>query len=248
MIRRFGLLFVPVLMLAGAPRTVLEGVYTEAQATRGQTTYEANRASCHQSSLEGNPEAPPLKGSRFLESWRDDYLEGLYTHIRTRMPRRPGGEPGSLSDTAYADIVAWILKSNDYPAGKVELTPELMRTTLFIGPDGPRPLPTNALVQVVGCLEPALDDNWMVTNATEPVRTRDAEKTTPEELKLAAAMLAGTGKFSLRLQTLIDNHPEFKPEPLKSSKVQVKGVLTRQTNNDRITVLSLASAAPGCKP
>ena len=243
--RLINLLFLASSLLPAAT-TVLDGVYSNAQATRGQTAYEANCASCHQTSLDGNPEAPPLKGSRFLEVWRDDYLDALYTHIQTRMPRRPGGEPGSLTDSQYLDIVAWILKVNEYPAGPGELAAKSLPVTLLTGSDGPKPLPTNALVEVVGCLSAAPNDNWTITDASEPVRARDAEHTSPTELKRAGAVPLGTHQFALRLQTLVDNRPDFKPAPLKGRKVQVKGVLTWQARNDRITVLSLEPVAPSC--
>lgn len=231
--------------LAAGP-TVLDGVYTDAQARRGMGAYEANCASCHQSTLEGNPEAPALRGPTFMEVWRDDTLDGIYQHMRTRMPRLPGGEPGSLSDAQYTDIVAYVLKSNDYPAGPKELTPAAMETTLLVGPDGPQPLPNNAMVQTAGCMTQADAENWMVNRALEVTRTRDAEETTPEELKRADAKGLGTATFRLRLGTLMDNDPKFKPEPLKGQKVLVKGALVRQTGNDRITVVSLKAMGTGC--
>ena len=240
---------VAVVLVSGARAadpTVLDGVYTEAQAERGMNVFEVNCASCHQSTLEGNPEAPALKGPVFMEVWRDDYLDGLYQHMKTRMPRLPGGEPGSLTDKQYTDIMAFIVKSNDYPAGKKELTPDAMEKTLLIGPDGPKPLGNNALVQVVGCMTAVDAQNWSVTRALEPARTRDAENTTPEEVKRADAKGLGAATFRLRLATLMDNEPGFKPEPLKGQKVLVKGALTRQTGNDRITVVSLVAVGAGC--
>jgi mono/diheme cytochrome c family protein len=226
--------------------TVLDGVYTDAQAQRGQGVYEANCASCHKENLEGNPEAPALKGPTFMEVWRDDALDGLYQHMKTRMPRLPGGEPGSLTEAQYADIVAYVLKSNDYPAGQKELTPAAMATTMLVGPDGPKPLPNNALAQTVGCLA-GEGDNWMVNRAQDATRTHDAFETTPEELKRLDAKGLGSSTFKLRLGTLMDNDPKFKPEPLAGKKVLIKGALVRQTGNDRFTVVSLAlMAGAGC--
>src|SRR5688500_15185293 len=73
-----------------ARKTVLEGAYTAAQATRGQAGYAAHCGSCHGGDLAG-VSAPALKGERFLERWRDDSLDSLFDYIRTAMPkgRRP---------------------------------------------------------------------------------------------------------------------------------------------------------------
>lgn len=231
-----------------ADPTVLDGVYTDAQAARGESVYEANCASCHQSTLEGNPEAPALRGPVFMEVWRDDALDGLYQHMKTRMPRLPGGTPGSLTDQQYVDIMAFIVKSNGYPAGKAELTAAGMEKTMLIGPDGPKPLPNNALAQTVGCMGAADGESGVVTQALEPTRARDAEQTTPDELKRAEAKGLGKATFRLRLGTLLDNQPNFKAEPLKGKKVLVKGALTRQAGNDRFTVVSLTPTGGSCAP
>jgi mono/diheme cytochrome c family protein len=47
---------------AQAPRTVQDGVYTAAQATRGGTVYGQQCASCHGATLQG-ASGPPLPGS-----------------------------------------------------------------------------------------------------------------------------------------------------------------------------------------
>ncbi len=225
-------------------RTVLDGAYTQAQAVRGKAAYEANCARCHRESLEGNAEALSLTGTRFMESWRDDTLEGVFTHMKTRMPRRPGGEPGSLSETTYLDILAYILQVNGYVPGSGELTADSVKTTLLVGKEGPKPLPTNALVQAVGCLMPGPDDTWLLANATEVTRTQDAEAIAADEVTTAASRPLGTQTIGLR------NVPDFKagfsPETFKGQKVLAKGALIRQTNAIRIYVTSLQSAAPVC--
>ena len=78
----------------------------------------------------------------------------------------------------------------------------------------------------------------------EPVRTRNAEKSTIEEIKASAAEPPGSQTF--RLQNLEDLPPPFSPEMLAGHKVQAKGVLIRQPNKDRINVISIDSAAPTC--
>jgi mono/diheme cytochrome c family protein len=227
-------------------KTVLDGAYTEAQAARGEAAYGANCARCHRETLEGNAEALSLTGARFMESWRDDTLDGLFTHMRTRMPRRPGGEPGSLSEATYLDILAYILKVNTFPAGSAELTAATAKTILLVGKEGPKPLGTNALVQVVGCFTPGAGDSWTLRNATEPLRTRNPEETTAEEVKGSASRTLGMQTFGLR--NVPDFRPGFAPETVRGHKVLVKGTLTRQPRNDRIYVMALETLAPACSP
>jgi mono/diheme cytochrome c family protein len=230
----------------GAPKTVLDGAYTDAQAMRGEATYSANCARCHRDTLEGNAEALSLVGTRFMESWRDDTLDGLFTHMRTRMPRRPGGEPGSLSEATYLDILAYIIKVNTYPAGSSELTAQTVKEILLVGKDGPRPLATNALVQVVGCFKPGPKDVWTLVDATEPARTRDAEQITADEVKSSASRPLGMAAFGLR--NVPDFRPDFAPEKVQGQKVLIKGALTRQPKNDRIYVTALETVASACSP
>ena len=219
------------------PRTVLDGVYTEAQAKRGMEAYDAKCGTCHKPTLDGGAEALPLRGDHFLETWRDDSLEPVFNHMSTRMPRRPVGEPGTLPAKTYVDIIAYILKVNEYPAGATELTQEALGSTLLVGKEGPQPLPTNASVQVVGCFTQGTGDTWLLTKAGDLGRTRNTAEITPQELQAASNKPLGTQRF--RLTNLDDFKPGFMPESFKDQKVFVKGPLTRSSSGDRIFVLSL---------
>src|SRR5690242_1743509 len=212
--------FLIPLILAAMPgfsqgsRTVLDGVYTDAQAQRGEAAYGMNCAKCHEGA---DVDGPPLNGDPFLDRWREDRLATLFTFIRTNMPR---DTPGKLPEATYRDILAFLLQANGYKAGSAELTsPD---TVQLVGKDGPKPLPTNALVLAAGCFMPAGKDAGMLTKVGALSRTRTADATTPEELKRSAAMPPGDQQF--RLQNLSD----FKPESFQGHKVQVKGVLVRQ--------------------
>src|SRR5712691_13113095 len=66
-------------------KTVLDGVYSDAQAKRGQAFYTTHCSACHGNALEG-VSAPPLTGNRFIERWREGMLDPLYDFIRQRMP------------------------------------------------------------------------------------------------------------------------------------------------------------------
>ena len=97
---------------------VWEGVFTEEQAERGQESYQQECASCHLDDLLGDGIAPPLVGIPFSFRWSDLSVGDMYTAIRTTMPQ---GAPASLSVSGYVDIVAYLLKANDIPAGDTEL-------------------------------------------------------------------------------------------------------------------------------
>jgi S-disulfanyl-L-cysteine oxidoreductase SoxD len=99
-------------------RTVSDGVYTANQADHGQSLYQANCAPCHSDDLGGGEGAPPLTGPKFLSTWQGKNLGDLFDRIRTTMP---ADTPGSLSPDQNAEIVAFILKVNQFPAGSVAL-------------------------------------------------------------------------------------------------------------------------------
>ena len=219
-------------------RTVLDGVYTEAQAIRGDGQFAEHCAKCHEGTC---TDGPPLFGPQFLDRWREDTLDNLFTNIRTRMPR---DDPGSLTENTYLDVLAHILQTNRFPAGSKELTAEAVKTTLLVGIDGPKPLPSNALVQVVGCLEQGSSNAWTLTKASEPVRARKGDEITPDEVKDSSTR--SLGSLTFRLPNATSFRPGFKLDAFNGHKVLAKGALVRQANNDRINLTSLETVAPSC--
>ena len=104
-----------------ARRTVSDGAYAEAQAERGKPVYEQHCAFCHLSDLRGQGFAPSLVEDTFLQRWLDGNLGDLWTIVKATMPQ---DNPASLTDKEYAEIVAYLLKANNYVAGKQELVPD----------------------------------------------------------------------------------------------------------------------------
>jgi mono/diheme cytochrome c family protein len=82
------------------------GVYTDRQATRGESAYRKHCSACH--------EPAGHSGAEFLRAWTGRPLFELYDLIRTTMPN---DNPGKLSRGQYAEIVAYLLRLNGYPAG-----------------------------------------------------------------------------------------------------------------------------------
>jgi quinoprotein glucose dehydrogenase len=103
---------------AQQPRTVSNGVYTADQATRGGAAYQKSCSVCHLEDLSGDQFATPLVGETFAQRWKDSNVGELFTAVKGTMP---ANSPGSLADETYADILAYLLTMNKYPAGGQEL-------------------------------------------------------------------------------------------------------------------------------
>lgn len=109
---------------AQAPRTVQDGVYSDAQASRGQALYAQRCAGCHGPALAG-AQAPPLAGDAFVRKFRLEPLSALFIKIRYTMPpTMPPGAAAAAQPTPQqaADLVAHVLKTNGFPAGKIDFS------------------------------------------------------------------------------------------------------------------------------
>lgn len=105
----------------GAARTVWDGVYTEAQAERGLAAYKSACSECHGADLTGDGFAPALTGAEFSGNWNELSVGDLFERIRISMP--PTG-PATMEPAQKADVVAYVMKFNKYPAGTTELEPK----------------------------------------------------------------------------------------------------------------------------
>jgi S-disulfanyl-L-cysteine oxidoreductase SoxD len=86
------------------------GIYTAAQAERGKATHEAECTSCH-----GTED---YSAEAFTKAWGGRTAFDFFDLLRTTMPN---DDPGKLKREQYADVVAYILSINGYPAGEQEL-------------------------------------------------------------------------------------------------------------------------------
>jgi cytochrome c len=99
-------------------KTVWEAVYSDAQAKKGETAYSQYCAKCHGPDLMGADVAPPLTGVEFTSGWNDLTVGDLFERLRITMP---ADKPGSVSAQDNADIVAFMLFKNGFPAGTADL-------------------------------------------------------------------------------------------------------------------------------
>ena len=128
---------------AQAGRTVQDGVFTEAQAVRGQALYVKQCASCHGDMAEGL-QGPPLIGDAFRGHWRAQPLAALAGKIRNTMP---ADAQGTLSPAQASDLLAHILKLGGFPAGRTELASAEPALAAIGWPPGPAAAANTAAVR-----------------------------------------------------------------------------------------------------
>jgi mono/diheme cytochrome c family protein len=111
----------------GQMASVWEGIFTEAQAKRGQAVYSGACGMCHGRRLNGAPDdpdmrsTPPLARAKFLRDWEGRSLATLFEYTRATMPE---GNPGSLTDEEYVDVISYMLSVSRMPVGDDDLRPD----------------------------------------------------------------------------------------------------------------------------
>jgi mono/diheme cytochrome c family protein len=217
---------------------VLDGVYTTAQAERGKSNFLSGRCGgCHQLDLSGD-RGPALKGEAFLSHWENGSVNALFKKISETMPPNAANE---TTDEAKVDIIAFLLQSNGFPAGKSELKLDADALEgIEIARKGVTTVAPNfALVQVVGCLTQAPNNSWALTRTTDPVVTRQ-EQPNAAGLKDAEAKALGDQTFQLVSAT------PFKPETHKGQKMEARGLLYRDARDAMLNLTSLQTVAASC--
>jgi mono/diheme cytochrome c family protein len=121
------------LLLVAQGRSTQDGVYTEAQAKRGEDTYAKACASCHGADLSGSGQAPALADADFAREWNDQPLSDLYDRIHATMP---ADAPGTMKPSDVADLMAFIFARAHLPAGSTELPsePAALKSITFAAP------------------------------------------------------------------------------------------------------------------
>jgi len=107
--------------LATATQANAAGTFTAAQAAAGAKSYGENCSRCHGAQLQG-VSAPALKGA--ASGIKGDTLAEAYAFLSVQMP---AGAPGSLSDSDYVDITAYILSKDGQKPGTTKLTSALAK-------------------------------------------------------------------------------------------------------------------------
>lgn len=105
---------------AQSQRSAKDGVYSGSQAKRGEDVIaKTGCPSCHGNSLDGGPdETPGLWGPEFITAWVGQTLFDL----SLKLNQMPPENPVKMSRAEYADIIAYLLQINGYPAGRDDLS------------------------------------------------------------------------------------------------------------------------------
>ena len=215
------------------PDKIWEGVFTAAQADRGREAYLKSCTNCHNLDLSGSVRGPSLRGARFLLAWQNGSVNNLFLKIRDTMP---ANYPESVADPVKLDVITYLLKENGFPTGPAEL--KLQEETLEsiqIVQKGSRGVPNFALVQVVGCLQ-GEGKTWVLTQATEPVATRE------DAPPASASLLPPLGSQTFVLVSAAG----FNPASHVGQKMEARGLLYRDAGGNRLNLTSLQMAESAC--
>jgi S-disulfanyl-L-cysteine oxidoreductase SoxD len=221
-------------------RGVWDGIFSPAQAERGRASAAQGRCTgCHGSELGGTDRAPALKGPAFLANWEDGSVNRLFAKIRDTMPP---SNTDQLAAATKLDVVAFILLENGFPPGPVELpsdvdaldTIQIVKKALDAGG-----APNFALVQVVGCLSRDASSGWTLTNAAEPLVTRDD---VPSAAALRSAESKALGSQTLHLVSVGSR----KMDEMNGRKIEARGLLYREGAYADLNLTSLQPVAPTC--
>ena len=91
-------------------KTIADKVYSVAQADRGEARFKASCSACHSTNS--------FSGGAFAEKWTGQTLSEVFDFISNAMPEN---DPGSLKREDYVNVIAFILKINNLPAGDADL-------------------------------------------------------------------------------------------------------------------------------
>ena len=89
------------------------------QAARGSELYQQNCAACHLANLTGSFEAPNLADTGFRSNWANRRVDEFVDMLQRTMPPQA---PGSLAQSQYLDISAFLLEANNISASATALS------------------------------------------------------------------------------------------------------------------------------
>ena len=89
--------------------------YSVDQASAGKQVYDSTCVRCH---------APgQLDGAAFSSLWKNRRLYTLYSLISNTMPQ---DRPGSLTDSQYVNVIAYLLQRNQVPSSDAKLSADTL--------------------------------------------------------------------------------------------------------------------------
>jgi hypothetical protein len=154
----------------------------------------------------------------------------------------PPGNTDSIAPDTKLDILAFLLRENGFPAGPTELSAstEVLDGLQIVKQGAEAGAPNFSLVQIVGCLTPDATNGWKLTNATEPVVTRD-NVPSPAALTSAGAKALGKQTFGL-----VSVDAAAKSGQWNGQKVEVRGLLYRDGSYADVNLTSVRGVGGSC--
>jgi len=96
------------------PKSILDRIYSEAQAQRGEQQFKTSCSSCHTPRM--------FLGGAFAERWNSQTMGSVFEWVTVNMP---ANDPGGLKPQQYADVLAFVLSINGYPIGTDDMPADL---------------------------------------------------------------------------------------------------------------------------
>ena len=223
-------------------KTIWSGIYTDAQAARGERAFIGACARCHLEDLSGR-NGPALKGDDFFEKWRESNLGILFSTVKNMPPTSQRNPTARLPESASLDILTHLLKLNGAAAGDAELTIDALPAIQFEKRTGPEAIPNLTLVWLAGCLAQPSPTTWSVASASAPIRAMDQEVFSAAEI--SAAKIAAPGADTHRLSQI-----DYNDKPIanfRDQQVLIKGNFIRSDNGTtRINMTALEPLGRAC--
>lgn len=167
---------------------------------RGEPLYRQRCAQCHGKAAEGGL-APPLAGSVFLQAWGGRSLWELASKIRNTMP---ADDPGKLTVSQSADLVAFLLQTGKFAAGGAELASDEAALKAIALPRSEQranaPVVTGNMQQLMAAIlfpNSNIIFNVQTHDPGEPVKPADASKGSFSWVEWGAGIYGGW--------TMVDN-------------------------------------------
>jgi polar amino acid transport system substrate-binding protein len=92
------------------PKSVLDRIYSMAQAERGERRFQVTCSSCHS--------LGEFSDNAFAARWAGQSMGDVFEYVSTAMPEN---DPGGLKPDEYANVLAYILMINGYPVGSADM-------------------------------------------------------------------------------------------------------------------------------
>lgn len=101
------------------------GIYSAAQAARGEIAFDEVCAQCHTTS--------EFRGRTFQRNWG---RRTVYSFFRTVRSTMPDDNPGGLDEQTYLDVVSYVMRMNGHDAGPAEMLPDSPMRQVRMDPSG----------------------------------------------------------------------------------------------------------------